>query len=163
MLVAGVALLLLYAASHSANLSSAHDAANYLRMIRDGDWFHPHHLFFNGAAALWIGAWQALGDLPVSSQFVGYDDFEVETRAVAVRSGGQDDDGSLSHVLLAQSPFYPEGGGQIGDRGVPSVLQVLLEQILLVVVVGDLRGRLGLQRGRICQILDQRPGPLEFL
>ncbi len=59
-LALGVALLLLYAASHSANLSSAHDAANYLRMIRDGDWFHPHHLFFNGAAALWIGAWQAL-------------------------------------------------------------------------------------------------------
>jgi hypothetical protein len=59
-LALGVALLLLYAASHSANLSSAHDAANYLRMIRDGDWFHPHHLFFNGAAALWIAAWQSL-------------------------------------------------------------------------------------------------------
>ncbi|MDT8324237.1 MAG: glycosyltransferase family 39 protein [Bacteroidota bacterium] len=59
-LLLGVALLLLYAASHSANLSSAHDAANYLRMIRDGDWFHPHHLLFNGAAALWIAAWQSL-------------------------------------------------------------------------------------------------------
>jgi len=64
-----------------------------------------------------IGAWQPLGEAVGKSEFVGQDDLDVEATVLAVRSGGEDTDGALSHVLLATSPFYPEGGGQIGDRG----------------------------------------------
>ncbi|MBD3220144.1 alanine--tRNA ligase [bacterium] len=65
-----------------------------------------------------IGAWRALGGHRLASEFIGHDDLEADTVAVGVRSGGEDEQGPLAHVLLARSPFYPEGGGQIGDHGV---------------------------------------------
>ena len=65
-----------------------------------------------------IGAWRWLRGQPGRSVFTGYDATAAETTVLAVRSGGEGDDGPLSHLLLAESPFYPEGGGQVGDRGV---------------------------------------------
>lgn len=56
----GTPLLLLYIATQAQNISAAHDAAEYLLEIRNGLYFHPHHLFFNATAALWIGAMQSL-------------------------------------------------------------------------------------------------------
>jgi len=49
-----------------------------------------------------------------ASRFVGYHDYEGESEVLA--AGGKDGD----HVALvvAETPFYPEGGGQVGDRGV---------------------------------------------
>jgi alanyl-tRNA synthetase len=52
----------------------------------------------------------------LSSEFIGYpnetqaDELEV----LAVRAAN---DGTPTAVVLAQTPFYAEGGGQIGDRG----------------------------------------------
>ncbi|MCB2203223.1 glycosyltransferase family 39 protein [bacterium] len=59
-LLLGLALLLLYILTQSSNLSSAHDAADYLLMMRNGEYFHPHHLLYNGAAALWTMLWQTV-------------------------------------------------------------------------------------------------------
>lgn len=53
--------------------------------------------------------------------FSGYDRLEVESEVVALLKGGQpvesiEGSGSIE-VLLAETSFYPEGGGQVGDRG----------------------------------------------
>jgi len=49
----------------------------------------------------------------VESSFVGYDDVDVETDVVALRRLGD----SRVAVLLRESPFYAESGGQISDQG----------------------------------------------
>ena len=68
-----------------------------------------------------IGPWQPLVPVPAGStlrgRFTGYDTLAAATAAVAVRTGGQDSEGPLAHLLCDESPFYPEGGGQIGDTG----------------------------------------------
>ncbi|HYV99583.1 MAG TPA: alanine--tRNA ligase [Gemmatimonadaceae bacterium] len=54
----------------------------------------------------------APGETP-SARFVGYDAVEIETQVTAVKRL----DGNRVAVLLRESPFYAESGGQISDRG----------------------------------------------
>jgi alanyl-tRNA synthetase len=49
-----------------------------------------------------------------ASRFVGYHSYEGESEVLA--AGGKD--GDHVAVVVAETPFYPEGGGQVGDRGV---------------------------------------------
>jgi alanyl-tRNA synthetase len=49
-----------------------------------------------------------------ASRFVGYHSYEGESEVLA--AGGKD--GEHVAVVVAETPFYPEGGGQVGDRGV---------------------------------------------
>jgi alanyl-tRNA synthetase len=51
--------------------------------------------------------------LGASATFVGYDAIEIETQTTAVRHL----DGGRVAVLLRESPFYAESGGQISDQG----------------------------------------------
>lgn len=58
----------------------------------------------------------------VSSTFVGYHDLEAEENiSVIIKNGDTVDSikaGDEAEIVLAQTPFYPEGGGQSGDSGV---------------------------------------------
>ncbi|MCH7841500.1 MAG: alanine--tRNA ligase, partial [Chloroflexi bacterium] len=56
-----------------------------------------------------------------SSEFVGYNLTEQDSKIAAILLGGISVDhatqGQQVEVVISQSPFYAEGGGQLGDRG----------------------------------------------
>ena len=63
-----------------------------------------------------LTAWQRaaeMGDVDTRADFIGYDAVEVETQVTAVRHLG----GGRIAVMLRESPFYAESGGQISDAG----------------------------------------------
>ncbi|WP_322796934.1 alanine--tRNA ligase [Tepidiforma sp.] len=75
-----------------------------------------HTKFLLGEASPLIAA---LGE--AHSEFVGYTHTSAETVIAAILRGGALADlltpGQEGEVILATTPFYPEGGGQLGDRG----------------------------------------------
>ncbi|HAA95175.1 MAG TPA: alanine--tRNA ligase, partial [Dehalococcoidia bacterium] len=64
-------------------------------------------------------AYEELGVGP--SEFVGYALTQQDSAIAAILSGGVSVDhatqGQQVEVIISQSPFYAEGGGQLGDRG----------------------------------------------
>jgi alanyl-tRNA synthetase len=49
--------------------------------------------------------------------FIGYDTLQAKTRVLKYRTVESKKDGKLYQIVLDKTPFYPEGGGQVGDRG----------------------------------------------
>ncbi|MEP6618954.1 MAG: alanine--tRNA ligase [bacterium] len=61
-----------------------------------------------------LSAWdRPASDAPADSAFVGYDSVEIETTVAALRRLG----GDRVAILLRESPFYAESGGQLADEG----------------------------------------------
>ncbi len=66
------------------------------------------------AAVSDTGDWTMVNDAPVT--FVGYDHLTAEAQIVKHRKVSEKDH-SYYQVVLDTTPFYPEGGGQVGDTG----------------------------------------------
>lgn len=60
--------------------------------------------------------WKVLIDGNVET-FVGYDQTENEVKITRIRKVDSKKDGVLYQIVLDNTPFYPEGGGQVGDKG----------------------------------------------
>ena len=52
-----------------------------------------------------------------TESFVGYDQTSNEVKITRFRKIDSKKDGVLYQIVLDATPFYPEGGGQVGDKG----------------------------------------------
>ncbi len=68
------------------------------------------------ASEVSTGDWTILGETS-SEPFVGYDLLVNEVKIMRYRVVDSKKEGKLYQIVLDHTPFYPEGGGQIGDKG----------------------------------------------
>ena len=86
--------------------------------------------------------WVVLEEKPET--FVGYDTIENEVNITRYRKV-ENKDGEFYQVVLDNTPFYPEGGGQVGDKGLLEngvesldVLETKKENGLIISLISNL-------------------------
>ena len=60
--------------------------------------------------------WIHLSD-SMNTEFIGYDKFSAKTKILRHRKSVNKKGESRYHLVFESTPFYPEGGGQLGDKG----------------------------------------------
>ena len=80
------------------------------------------------AAQVSTGDWNILVD-QTEPNFVGYDTLTSDVKITRYREVESKKDGALFQLVFNQTPFYPKGGGQVGDQGVLKTAQN--EEILI--------------------------------
>ena len=68
------------------------------------------------AAAVDTDDWNILID-DKEQEFIGYDYLEAEVKITRYRKVTSKKEGEMYQVAFNMTPFYPEGGGQVGDKG----------------------------------------------
>ncbi len=68
------------------------------------------------ASKVSTGDWEILVD-KATEEFIGYDSLSSEVKITRYRKVNSKKDGELFQLVFDQTPFYPEGGGQVGDKG----------------------------------------------
>ena len=101
--------------------------------------------------------WTSLSAPDGAQTFVGYDRLEVRTEALAVAT-----EAGEAALLLAQNPFYVEGGGQVGDRGTVrgdgwelEVATVLRNEAGQTIVAGPVTGGSASAAGAVTATVDE--------
>jgi len=69
------------------------------------------------ASVVTAGDWTICGKEETET-FVGYDTIESPVEITRYRKVDSKKDGQIFQIVLNKTPFYPEGGGQVGDKGV---------------------------------------------
>ncbi|WP_144493593.1 alanine--tRNA ligase [Bacillus pumilus] len=73
----------------------------------------------------------ALGDIKVESTFVGYENLTADARIVELLQNGEivseAHEGDTVQILLDETPFYAESGGQVADKGTLKSAEVSID------------------------------------